>query len=619
VKLDWALELNGKKIGSLFLMEAPLIFALPIPAGALRDGENVLAILPPKANDDIIVGKFELDPRPRREAIEQAWLEIQVTEDVGRKELPCRLTIVNEAGELVPLFANEEQKLAVRPGVVYSPDGRARVGTRPGRIAIHATRGFEYSLATTNVSVRAGETRRVELKLPREVSTPGLVSSDTHVHTFTYSRHGDATTDERVLTLAGEGIELPIATDHEYLADFSEPSRRMGVQKFFTPVIGCETTTAKGHFNHFPITAGSKVPDPKIADWPRLLQSIRSTPGVRVVILNHPRNIHSNFQPFASTNFNAVTGENKRGFEFGFDAIEVCNSSALQSDLMLGFHDWMALLNYGYRVTAVGSSDGHDVSRYIVGQGRSYVACDDHDPSRIDINAACESFLKGRVLVSLGLLAQLTVDRKFAVGDLATGLGRRIHVETTVLGPSWVTADRVELYANGVKIREQKVAAPERLPRRPGRQADGIKARVTWLIPRPKHDVHLVAIASGPGVRAPYWAIARPYQPSSRVWNSRIIGATNPIWIDADGDGEFTSARAYARKLIDQHGTDPGKLLPALASYDQTIAAQAANLIHKAGVDLRSPGLSSQLKAVSEAIQRGFTDYLETLNGGGSQ
>src|SRR6185436_8083917 len=45
VKLDWSVELNGRKIGKLFLMEADLVNALPIPLGALRDGENTLSII----------------------------------------------------------------------------------------------------------------------------------------------------------------------------------------------------------------------------------------------------------------------------------------------------------------------------------------------------------------------------------------------------------------------------------------------------------------------------------------------------------------------------------------------------------------------------------------------
>src|SRR4030095_10684421 len=109
------------------------------------------------------------------------------------------------------------------------------------------------------------------------------------------------------------------------------------------------------------------------------------------------------------------------GPEFSFDAIELVNSSALQSDWMINFRDWFALLNHGYRVTGVGSSDGHDVSRYIVGQGRSYVACDDSRPGEIDIEQACRGFREGRVLISLGLLTQIMVEaggKPYRVGDL---------------------------------------------------------------------------------------------------------------------------------------------------------------------------------------------------------
>src|SRR6185436_15775197 len=144
------------------------------------------------------------------------------------------------------------------------------------------------------------------------------------------------------------------------------------------------------------------------------------TPGARVVVLNHPRNIHNQFQPFAATNFNAVTGDNKRGPDFSFDAMELLNSSAQQTDPMLVMRDWFALLNHGYRITAVGSSDSHDVSRYIVGQGRTYIACPDAEAGRLDIPLACSNLVAGRALVSMGLLALLTVDERFPVGTLAS-------------------------------------------------------------------------------------------------------------------------------------------------------------------------------------------------------
>jgi hypothetical protein len=493
--------------------------------------------------------------------------------------------------------------LAVRPGVAYTRDGRATLGVQPGEYTVYATRGFEYGMDSQELSIAESQSRNIRLRIRREVPTPGLVSCDTHIHTLTYSGHGDATIDERMITIAGEGIELAVATDHNVHTDFTGPAERMRVQDRFTAVIGNEVTTKKGHFNAFPINPGSAPPDYKIEDWPPLMQAIRSTPGVRVVVLNHPRNIHSDFQPFGPANYNGVTGENRRGQEFTFDAVEVVTSAALQSDAMIGFRDWFALLNHGYRVAGVGSSDSHDVSRYILGQGRTYVACRDDDAAAIDVDAACESFLKGRALVSMGLLAQLTVNERFGVGDLATGLGGELRVNVVVLGPSWVTADRVELFANGAKIREQKIEATQSVE----------KSRVAWTIPRPAHDVHLVAIATGPGVTAPYWAIPRPYQPTSRVWEPRVIGATNPVWIDADGDGRFTSPRGYAAELVNRAGPDPAKLIPLLDSFDQTVAAQVASLCHAAGRDGRNAERERLLESAPAHVRDGFAAFQKSL------
>jgi hypothetical protein len=601
VKLDWGVVLNGKKLGNLFLMEAPLVRALPVPKGLLRDGENTLEILPPKENDDILVGDVSLVGEPLADALRQAEVQIEVIDQTTRTPLPCRITIIDDQGNLTPLSANAGQKLAVRPGVVYTPDGRATLGLLPGSYTVYATRGFEYGLAKAQISIAALQTAPIRLEIAREVHTPGLVSCDTHTHTFTYARHGDATVDERVITLAGEGIELPISTEHDCLVDYSGAAQRMGVAQWLTPVIGEEVTTAKGHFNIFPLDLLTPTPSNQITNWPNLMEAFRATPGVQVVVLNHPRNIHNNFQPFAATNFNAVTGSNLRGFDFTFDAIEVANSSALQSDWMISYRDWFALLNHGYRFTAVGSSDVHDVSRYIVGQGRTYVACPDKDPGHLDIQAACRSLRRGKALVSLGLLTEITVADRFTAGDLATGLAERVPVRVKVLGPSWVKADRVELYANGVKLREEKISSSS--------SATGngpVDLEIEWVIPRPPHDAQLIALASGPGIREPYWALARPYQPSSPVWDPRVVGVTNPVWLDADGDGKFTSPRAYAQRLWQEFEPDPDRLLWALQWFDEAVASQAAELCQAAGINLHSQTVQKAIAGMPERIRLAF-------------
>jgi hypothetical protein len=147
-------------------------------------------------------------------------------------------------------------------------------------------------------------------------------------------------------------------------------------------------------------------------------------------------------------------------------------------------------------------------------------------------------------------------------------------VEVTVLGPAWVQADHVALYSNGIVIREQKVQDDGK---------PGEKARITWQVPRPAHDVHLVAIATGPGVTAPYWEIPRPYQPTNKSFVPRVIGSTNPIWLDADGDGQFASAFAIAQRLVQQLGSDRAKLGAAVKSHDEAVAIQVDAILQEGG------------------------------------
>ena len=280
--------------------------------------------------------------------------------------------------------------------------------------------------------------------------------------------------------------------------------------------------------------------------------------------------------------------------------MEVVNSGAQQTDVMLPVRDWFALLNRGHFLTPVGSSDSHDVSRYIVGQGRTYVRCKDDRPGEIDVAEAVRNFAEGRVLVSCGLLAEITVDGKYGLGDLAPVAGD-VRVAVRVLGPGWATADRVELYANGAKVREAEITD--------GGKA-GVKWAGAWVLPRPRHDLHLVAVATGPGVEGLFWPIAKPYQPASPVVRKRVIGLTGAVWLDADGDGRRTSALDYARKAVGD-GADWRKAVAALAGHDEAVAAQAAGLLRGRGVSPSAAEVRAAARAAGDAVLRGFDAYAE--------
>jgi len=601
VKFRWSVLLNNQRIGSLLSNDSKLVHKITVPPNKLRDGENTLSIVAPKATDDIEVGPIQLSSfSPER--LFSNILNVEIKDTDSGKPLPCRITIVDENGVLVALRPASEQQLAHRPGVIYVSNGQAHIGLLPGSYTVFASRGFEYSMAKKEIEVSVKKPTNLQLELRREVPTPGLIAADTHIHTLTRSGHGDSTEEERMHTIAGEGIELAVATDHNHHADYRPVQKATGTSAFFTSVIGNEVTTKTGHFNAFPIAPNSPVPDYKLDDWTKLMATIRSTPGVRVVVLNHPRNIHSGFSPMAAENFNPVTGRNLYGSPYSFDAMEVVTSAAMQSDIMAPYRDWFAMLNWGHNITGVGSSDTHDVSRFILGQARTYVECPDNTPDKIDLAKACESFREMRAYISMGLLVKMKVDDRFRVGDLATGKNEKIKVTVRVLGPSWARADRVNLFANGHLIRTQAI--------RPSTAIE--KANRTWDIQRPAHDVHLIAMATGPGITAPFWESPRSYQPTSKKHDPRLQGATNPIFIDGDGDEKYTPPRIQAEQLFSRHKREIGALLEALRPLDRAVATQLAALMHDAGHDLRGPDIQKRIASIS-AAKSGFSDFIATL------
>lgn len=610
VKQAWRVQLNGKEIGRLTVDENDMIVAFPVAAGLLVDGDNVLRIeQQPRSRDtdDIRVGEVAIHARPKADVLSEAALEVAVLDAADDKPLPARITVVDRNGALQTVGASSDETLAVRPGIVYTADGAARFGLPAGRYTIFAGRGFEYSLDSATIDLKAGENQKRTFRIRREVPTTGWVACDTHVHTLTFSGHGDATVDERMITLAGEGVELPIATDHNRHVDFEPFARKRHVRRHFTPVVGNEVTTTVGHFNVFPARADAAVPDHRPTDWKTIFGNIDATPDVKFVILNHARDLHAGTRPFGPKLQNAATGENLEGWQLRANAMEVINSGSVQSDPMRLFRDWMTQLNRGRLLTPVGGSDSHDVGRHFVGQGRTYVRATDHDPGDISIDEAVHSLRAGRVMVSYGLLAELTVDGRYGPGELAPAMRETVRVDLRVLGPHWVRANRVLLFANGELIRESKIADGPDAPRR----AAGVIWTGSWDIPRPPHDVHLVAIALGPGVDGLYWKTAKPYQPTSPEWTSQVIGASGAVWLDVDGDGRPTPAIDYARSVMASPPADLPALFTSLAEFDEAVAAHAARLWERSGHELTSPEATASLKEAGPKVRRGFQAYLD--------
>jgi hypothetical protein len=601
LKEPWRVLLNGTEIARLPFDEADTMTYWAVPAGTLKEGRNELRVhCTGSMSDDVLIGQVTLTDRPREQLLSEATVDLSVHETPSGRAIPSRITVVDVHGTLISLGNVSGPQQAVRPGVVYSRSGAVRLKLPAGRYVIYAGRGFEYSVARVEVDLPPGADLSRRLTIQRDVDTAGWAAMDTHVHTGTFAGHGDAAIDERMLTITGEGLELPVSTEHNMRIDFDTRAREADIREHFTSVLGTEvTTTAIGHFNVFPMSLDGGAIDPRVPDWVRLRDAIASAATNPVIVLNHGRDLHGGFRPLGRARHISIAGEDLDGWPLPANAMEVVNSGAVMTDGLSLPRDWMGLLNRGVILTPVGSSDSHDVSRYIVGQGRTYVRCDDRDPGRIDLPRALESIRRGQVMVSYGLLAEIEVEGK-GPGELVDPKDW-LDVRIRVKGPGWTEAQRVALYVNGVKVREEEIGS--------GMSA-GLKWEGTWRLPRPRHDVHLVAIAEGPGIAAPYWPTAKPYQPTSIEFTPYVLGLSGAVFVDADGSGKFESAFEYARREVSAAG-DMRPLVTRLGAYDTAVATQAASLLRVQDPDGFEERVRAMIHRAPPQVAKGLMAYLE--------
>ncbi|MEX2579805.1 MAG: CehA/McbA family metallohydrolase [Verrucomicrobiales bacterium] len=542
IKQFWDVLLNGSKLARLTRDHNHLEHGIEIPADLLKATGNELEITTGSDEpDDIRVGDIALheeiqafaDPERAEQLFEQrgyrralppmtATLGLSAVDADTGDPIPCRFTVTDaDSGALVFIGAESDDRLAIREGVVYSLDGEATIrlagdANNPRRYRVHCGRGFEYGLDRGEVVVDdADGASDLRFEIRREVPTPGLVASDPHLHTFQFDRHGDCSLAERLISIAGEGVELPVSTAHDKHIDYSDEAERIGADRWFTSVLGCEVTTGLGHFNSFPIEPGAEPAEHKLRQWPQIFQNIFATPGVQVCILNHGRDVHRGFRPLDPENFDSETGTFREGRELRANAMELVNSGAQQTDPLQLVRDWFALLRSGHRIAGIGSSDSHTTNIAIPGQARTYLEAPDDAPSAIDTDTAVASVLDGRTWISFGLLTRLDPDPQAET------------VTAKVLGPGWTRTDRLRVYRNGEEV--QSIDIPEDEGSRPGEKF----ARTFTLDDLgAKPGDFLCAVATGPGIAEGWWALKPPYQPTSPDFEPFVMGISPAVWVE---------------------------------------------------------------------------------------
>jgi hypothetical protein len=480
------------------------------------------------------------------------WMIIQVrngfTEDDRTKNLLFEIRDV-ESGELIPgklVFLQEGSPvdleiksnglIASRGNTIYTGNGRGLVYVPPGVYEVWAGRGTEYSADVHTIQIARGDTFSLVAKIRREVETPGYVSGDMHLHTLTFSGHGDAEVDERILSCIGEGLEWAVATDHNHSTDYAPYAKEMGVSTQLVTTVGNEVSTPIGHFNVYPVPAGAEFDD-TLTDAQRLFRLIRSTNRDAVIQINHPRQKDRDYFTTKGLDIDsASTGD--ATWSWDFDAIEILNENrgfgwkAEAGNPVSVRNDWFNMLNNDRKFTAVGNSDSHHLTELLAGVPRNYIAVSTDDPTQFDEAELIRSIKEHNVSVSRGLYIELTANDGSPIGSEIPALGSEVALNIRVQAPGWVSCDSVKVIENGSVIASFFVPPSE----------DPVRFEQTVNITPPSRDSWYVVVATGSKSMAPLVHDAPPKEGTDEETVPILpLAFTNPIWITADGEPALTS------------------------------------------------------------------------------
>lgn len=210
-------------------------------------------------------------------------------------------------------------------------DGRFSTYVRPGKYTAVISRGTEYDFFEKEIDVKAGQIVRFNAQITRTLDTTGYLSADLHLHAEGSIDSGlDYNT--RVISVAAEGVEVAVASDHNYVSDYAPYIYRNRLEPFLRSITGIELTTFEGgHFNAFPIRQDKTQMNRGSIPWQNIppqvifdeLRTLAPPDTDTIIQINHPRDALLGY--FNQYNLDPLTGVadlpvNKPGIE-GLDRL----------------------------------------------------------------------------------------------------------------------------------------------------------------------------------------------------------------------------------------------------------------------------------------------------------
>ncbi len=416
------------------------------------------------------VGDAFADPESAPLLGERGVLQIE-TVDGDASPIPVRIQIRPSDFRGVPAKYGAPRRLSGRTHTLFPVDGSASIPLPPGDYQVTVSRGFEYTLFDSMVTVTAGATNEQSIVLDRVVDTTNVMCADYHIHT-TRSPDSPDGANFKLRSAAADGVEIPCRSDHEWVLGWEPLVAPLGLSDHLYGLSSLELTTfAWGHFGVVPVQPRPDQRNGGIFDWVGrtpgdVFDEVRELDEDPVIIINHPRGVAASGY-FTAVDLDPLTGEanNLDLWSNNFDAIEVFNDGSFRGK-MEEVNDWFALLNAGQRVFAVGSSDSHTVmSGSAIGYPRTCLRVGTDDPNELRAmnadNTVRDATRDGEFTVVGGIYIDATARGGVQPGGEVTGAMATESIDVRVQAAPWVDVDVLEVWVDGELVESFDINASE--------------------------------------------------------------------------------------------------------------------------------------------------------------
>ncbi len=449
-----------------------------------------------------------------------AALSFDVKDD-KKQNIPAMLAIEKKDGmEKTPaMFGEKREAYGNYYRVYFTKDGKGKIPVAPGKYKITFSRGLEYEIdVKDDVTLESGKETALSAVLAHSVDTTNFVSADFHLHSMPSPDSNDLFED-KIIGYAGHGLEIPVATDHDVITDYTPVIKKLGLEKYMRSMVGEELTTMKlGHFQGYPLKYEPDKRNNGAPDWyglktGEIFSALRlQGNGEDVVQINHPRSGGMGY--LSAIGYDPKTGKAILGdqFDLTFDALEIFNGKGA-GELPVTSLDWYSFLNQGMKKAALGNSDSHHIYNLEAGYPRNFCLVGKDDPQKVT-DAEIVKAVKGlHVSVSGGSFVQTWINGS-TMGDMVTT--KDVKLKVKVQAPSWMDVKKLTVVANGKEIQNVDIPDSKNVVRYNGE-----------LLFKPEKDTWYVVIVTGEKDLSPVYPGAHAYS------------FTNPIFVDVDGNGKF--------------------------------------------------------------------------------